>query len=200
MAFDPNDPDTKAALKALVDEALEPVLAKRDELLGEVRKLKKGQQVDPADVQRLEDERDAQKQRADKAEKDAKTAAAAAAKATEDLGKAQGSMQKLLVDNGLNSALAKHGVTNPVHQKAVKAMLAGQVEIADGVAKVGDKSLEDYVSEWSKGDEGKFFVAAPGNGGGGAHGGGGAGNGTDYSKIADPGARIQAARAAGLKQ
>jgi len=87
---------------------------------------------------------------------------------------------KLLVDNGLNEALAKAGV-KPEYLKAAKAMFAGQVQVVtDGenrVAKVGDKGLSDFVTAWAAGDEGKHFVAAPNNSGGGS-GGGGKGQGT----------------------
>jgi len=93
-------------------------------------------------------------------------------------------------------------VSNPVHLKAAKALLSGQVQIvADGdskVVKVGDKALADYIGEWAKGDEGKFFVAAPNNTGGGANGAGGAGNKpTDLAKI-DP--SDKAARVAALQK
>lgn len=178
MSIDLNDPEVKEAIKAAVEEATAPLLAKRDELLSEVKKARKGQQIDPETVSKLEDQIESLKGELTTAQRTAKTATTEADKARKSLESAEGFTRQLLVDNGLTDALAKAGVTNPVHLKAVKSMLSGQVQIvADGdnkVAKVGDKPLTDFVTEWAKGDEGKHFVAAPANGGGGSQGGGGA--------------------------
>jgi len=176
MSFDINAPEVQEAIAAAVEKATAPLLAKRDELLGELKQLRKGKQFNPEDVEKLESQIDALKSQLGEAQKIVKTATKEAEGAKKALQDSEGFTQRLLVDNGLNDALAKAGVTNPVHQKAVKAMLAGQVQIvADGdtrVAKVGDKALSEYVSEWASGDEGKYFVAAPANNGGGASGGG----------------------------
>jgi hypothetical protein len=119
---------------------------------------------------------------ANKSAKDAKTAADKATKALEGEAKF---VQSLLVDNGLSDALVKAGVKEPAHLKAVKAMLSGQVQIvADGdvrVAKVGEKPLGDFVTDWAKSDEGKFFVTAQQNSGGGAQGGNGNASGAPKS-------------------
>ena len=59
--------------------------------------------------------------------------------------------------------------------------------IADGEnrgAKVGDKALTDFVSEWAQSDEGKHFVTAPANSGGGA-GAGKGGNLTPSKKASE---------------
>ncbi len=179
MTIDLNSPEVKAAIAAAVEEATAPLIAKRDELLSEVKKARKGQQIDPAEVAKLEEQIETLRGELTTAQKAAKTATADAEKARKALETAEGFTTRLLVDNGLTEALTKSGVTNPVHIKAAKAMLASQVQIAaDGdskVAKVGDKALADFVGEWAKGDEGKFFVSAANNSGGGAAGGGGAG-------------------------
>ena len=168
-------PEVQAAISAAVEKATAPLLAKRDELLGEVKKLRKNAEIDPADLERVEAERD--ELRAQLA--DATKAAKAAAKAVEEANKraeaAEGSTTKLLADNALVEALSKAGITNPVHQKAVKAMFAGDVQVvADGdskVARIGDKSVVDALTEWAATDEGKHFVAAPDITGGGSQGG-----------------------------
>lgn len=168
-------PEVQAAITAAVEKATAPLLAKRDELLGEVKKLRKNAEIDPADLERVEAERD--ELRAQLA--DANKAAKAAAKAVEEANKraeaAEGSTTKLLADNALVEALSKAGITNPVHQKAVKAMFAGDVQVvADGdskVARIGDKSVVDALTEWAATDEGKHFVAAPDITGGGSQGG-----------------------------
>lgn len=163
--IDLSSPEVIAAIEAAVEKATGPLLAKRDELLGEVKKLRKGQQLDPADLERVESERDEARAALSDANKAAKAATKAADEAVKKLADAEGYTTKLLVDNGLADALAKAGVTNPVHQKAVKAMLASQVSVvADGdvrVPKVGDKALADFITEWAGSDEGKHFVTAP---------------------------------------
>ena len=90
-----------------------------------------------------------------------------------------GFTQKLLIDNGLTDELVKNGVA-PQFLPAVKAMFAGQAQIvAEGdtrTAKIGDKSVSDFVKEWAASDDGKHFVKAPENSGGGSQG---SGNGTN---------------------
>ena len=177
MSIDLNSPEVKAAIQAAVEEATAPLVAKRDELLKELKTARKGQQIDPETVSKLEEQIEALKGELTTAQKAAKTATADAEKARKALEAESGAVQRLLVDNGLTDALTKAGVTNPVHLKAAKALLAAQVQVAaDGdqrVAKVGDKALTDFIGEWAKGDEGKHFVAAPANSGGGAAGGNG---------------------------
>jgi hypothetical protein len=174
MSIDLTSPEAKEAIKAAVEEATAALAAKNKELLGELKEARKGKQVNPEDLEKLESRIEELTGQLTEAQKAAKTATKEAETARKQLQDAEGFTQRLLVDNGLNEALAKAGVTNPVHLKAVKSMLSGQVQIvADGdkkVAKVGEKALADFVSEWAKGDEGKFFVSAPANSGGGAGG------------------------------
>jgi hypothetical protein len=179
--IDTTSPEFKAALKAAVEEATAGLIAKRDELLGEVKKLRKGQSIDPADVEKIEAERDAA--RAEAAE--AKKALGKAAKDLEGANKRATEVeqreQRLLVDNGLNEALAKANVTNPALAKAAKALLASQVQIvAEGenrIVKLGDKALDAAIGEWAGSDEGKHFVSAVSNTGGNSQGGGNKGGG-----------------------
>ena len=179
MSIDLNDKEVKDAIAAAVADAVEEATgglkSKNQELLGKLKKAQAGGVIDPAEHDALERERDQLKA-------DLNAAGRATTKATKDLDaanlraeQAEGFTSKLLVDNGLNEALVKAGVTNPVHQKAAKAMLAGQVQIvADGdtkTPKVGDKPLADFVKTWADGDEGKHFVTAPNSNGGGASNG-----------------------------
>lgn len=200
MSIDLNAPEVQEAIKAAVKEATEALASKNRELLGELKEARKGKDIKPEDLEKLETQIEELKGQLTEAQKTAKTATKEAEKATKALADAEGFTQRLLVDNGLTDALTKAGVSNPVHLKAAKALLSGQVQIvADGdskVAKVGEKALADYIGEWAKGDEGKFFVAAPNNSGGGANGGGG-GSGnktTDLTKIdpSDKAARVAA--------
>lgn len=195
MAFDPNDPETKAALSAAVEEATKGLISKRDELLSEVKKLRKNAEIDPDEFQRLKEEKDALADKLAEQSKAAKNALSEAEKATKQLQKEGDFVSKLLVDNGLNDALTKAGV-KPELAKAVKAMFAGQAQIkADGetrAAMIGDKSISDFVTEWAKSDEGKHFIAAPANSGGGANGGNGSNQTAKTMTRADYSARTQA--------
>lgn len=170
-----NSAEVKAAIKAAVEEATAGLVAKRDELLGENKALKKGRQIDPADVEKLETQLDELRGQLTDAQKAAKTATQTAEKAEKAKAEAESSVARLLVDNGLNEALAKAGVTNPVHIKAAKAMLGKDVLIVDDngakVAKFNDKPLADAITEWAGSDEGKHFVTAADVSGGGSQGG-----------------------------
>lgn len=197
MPFDPKDPEAIAAIDAAVQAAVGPLIAKRDELLGEVKKLraKSSDGVTPEALAAIEQERDKLQTELS----DAKKAIKASEATAKQLEAERGFTTKLLVDNGLVSELTKHGVTNPVHIKAASALLRGGVQIvADGenrVAKVGEKALADFVKEWASGEEGKFFVSAPSNAGGGAPGSNGKPSGADLSKL-PPAQRLAAAREA----
>lgn len=179
MAFDPNDADVKAAIKAAVDEAVAGLQTKNAELLAKLKKATKDAQIDPSEHAALQSELDATQTKLADAAKALKAANAEAEKVKKAYESESKLTHNLLVENGLTDALTKAGVTNPVHLRAAKAMLSGQVQlIAEGenrIAKVGEKPLADYVSEWAKGEEGKYFVAAQQNGGGGAPGGNGKG-------------------------
>jgi hypothetical protein len=183
MAYDPNDAADKKILKdliaaALAEQAIEHeqdvsgLKTKNVELLAKLKKAETGEN-NAAEVSRLEaliEENKGQLKEANKAIKDANKIIIDTQKALET---ESGVTRTLLVDNGLTEALTKANV--PVaFLPAVKALLSSKVELkTEGnsrVAKVGDKSLGDYITEWSQGDEGKHYVAAPGNGGAGAGG------------------------------
>lgn len=185
--IDLSAPEVQAAIKAAVDEATSGLLKKRDELLGEVKKLRKNSEIDPEDYQRLKDENEELQGKVTEAQKATKKAADDAQKALKQAETESSAVRQLLVENGLNEALTKAGV-KPEYLKAAKAMFAKDVQvIADGenrVAKVGDKALTDFVSEWAQSDEGKHFVTAPANSGGGASSGKG-GNLTPSKKASE---------------
>lgn len=199
MSIDLTSPEAKEAIKAAVEEATAGLAAKNKELLAEVKEARKSRTIDPKEIEDRDNEIEALKSQLGEAQKTVKLATTEAEKAKKALEGAEGFTQKLLVDNGLTDALTKAGVTNPVHLKAAKSMLAGQVAIvADGdnrMAKIGDKDLAAAIGEWAKGDEGKFFVAATQNNGGGANGSNSSGLKTDLSNL-PPAQRLAAAREA----
>jgi multidrug efflux pump subunit AcrA (membrane-fusion protein) len=188
MAFDPNDPDTKAAIKAAVEEAAEaakgPLDAKNRELLAELKEARKSATITPEQLSVVEAERDKLRTDLTAAQKAAKDAATAAEKAAKALEAESTVTHRLVAENGLMKALSDAGVTDPAYLEAAKAMHIGSVKIvAEGdtrKAMFGDKELDAAVKEWAAGDVGKKFVSAPNNGGGGAPGGKG---GADAKKI-----------------
>lgn len=192
MPFDPNDPDTKAALKEAVEAAVEaakgPLDAKNKELLTELKEARKGKTIDPAEVDRLEGKVEDLQGKLTAAEKAAADAAKAADKATKALETEANVTHRLLAENGIVKALTDAGVNDPAYLDAAKAMHMPNVKVtAEGdnrVAMYGDKPLADAIKEWAAGDVGKKFVSAPSNGGGGAPGGGGGGSGKTMAKTA----------------
>jgi len=177
--IDLSTPEGKAALQQYIEDATKGLVAKRDELLNEVKKLRKNSEIDPEEFNRIKDENEQLRDKLTESEKLIKktnTELEASKKAIES---ESGFVQKLLIDNGLTEALSKAGV-KPELAKAVKAMFQSQAQIKiDGEnrnAVIGDKSLSDFIGDWAKSDEGKHFIVAPANGGGGANGSNG-GNG-----------------------
>lgn len=195
MAYDPNCTETKAALQAAVDAALEELRQEHEEDIAGlksknkelVQKLAKARQgSDEGEVARLEAELEktqAELAEAKKAlkviEKDLKAATDRAEAAEATAATEANISREMLIGGGLTQALV--GANVPAKfLPAVTAMLKGKVEIKDenGERKafVGDKSLGDFIKEWSQSDEGKIYVEAPGNGGGGANGSGNGGS------------------------
>jgi hypothetical protein len=203
-AFDPDDADTKAGIAAAVDAAIEGLKKKNDELLGKLRKAqeKSGEGIDRAEFERMEAERDEARANLAEAQKQHKAAMKQATDASEALKAEQGFTSRLLIDNGLTTALTEAGVKNPAHLKAAAALLKsnGQLQIVtegdNRVVKAGDKALGDFVKAWAGGDEGKAFVTAANNSGGGAHGSGGSQGGSHTGNMGGTPAERQAAIAA----
>lgn len=189
MAIDMNDPEVKAAIKEAVDAAVEKekegLDSKNKELLAEVKdlkaKLRKTQDVNPDDLARLEAQVEDLQGKLDAATKTATAAARDLEKATKALETEQKFTQKLLVQDGLKSALIEAGVKDVDFIDTLTAKFSGSATIVtegeDRKVVIGDKPLSDYIKEWAGSDSGKKFVAAPINGGGGAPGSGGQGSG-----------------------
>lgn len=180
-AFDPNDPADVALLEekvaAAVTTATEKLEKKNQELRAEKRRAGEGK-VDAVEVERLEAEVEKLTAELKTATTSLKAVTTKAEKAEASLAEATTREQKLLVDNGLQAALAEAGVTDPALAKGAAHLLRGtaKLDIVDvegvRVVKVGDKLLGDYVKEWGQSPEGKAYATAPNNSGGGASGGG----------------------------
>jgi uncharacterized protein (UPF0335 family) len=178
--FDPEDPKAKAAIQEAVDAAVAGLKDQNKQLIADLRKARAaGKEVDPAEIERLENQVSDLQGQLTEANKQLKSATKDAKTAQDALAAEQAHTQKLVVENGITAALTEAGVTNPTLLKAAAAMIRTGQKIdlvADGenrVAKIGDKPLSDFVKGWAAGDEGKTFVSAPGNSGGGAGGSGG---------------------------
>lgn len=162
-------PEVQAAIAAAVEKATAPLVAKRDELLGEVKKLRKNSEIDPAELERVEAERDAARAEAAEAKR-------SLTKATKDLEAATKARDEIanaytgsLKESALTDALTKAGVTDPAYLKAVKALLAGSVEVVEEngarVVKAGGKALDEFITEWAGGEEAKRFRTISAEGG-----------------------------------
>lgn len=201
MPFDPEDKETKAAIAAAVKEAVEEatdgLAAKNRELLGELKKARKGKDVDPAELDRLESENDQLKADLAKVQREAKKTAERAEKSEAMLNEERSKAQKLAIDNGVQAALSKVNVA-PHFSPAAAALMKGKVSLSDdGQLMVGDKPLEAHVAEWSQSDEGKHYIAAPNNSGGG--GGGGSGGGAKVMTRSEFDSKQPAEKAAFVK-
>ncbi len=174
MPIDRNDPEVKALITEVTEAATEALSAKNRELLGEVKTLKakaKGADIDPTEHANLQTQVEELTGKLAAAEGKSKKEIE---KLTKDLTDKDGALRKHLVEQGLTEAAVKAGV--PAHYlEAVKAMHGSKVQLEqkDGayVATLDGKPLAESLTSWAQSDQGKHFVAAPGNSGGGAAGG-----------------------------
>lgn len=186
--IDKDSDEFKQAIAEAVAEATEGLKAKNTELIGKLKKAQQGQQIDPADLQAVEAERDQLKTElanANKALKKANTDLEAANKRADEI---DGAYAGSLKDGALTEALTKAGVTSPALLKAAKALHGSALQVVTDesgarVVKAGDKALADFITEWAGSDEGKHFVAAPDTNGGGSHGS--RGNPNNGDKVPD---------------
>ena len=95
---------------AAVEEATSGLIAKRDELLGKIKKLQQGQQIDPADLAAVEAERDELKGKLTEANKALTKATKAAEDATKRATDIDAAYSRSLSDAALTEALTKAGV------------------------------------------------------------------------------------------
>jgi hypothetical protein len=188
---------------AKVQESVDKLATKNEELIGENRKLKRGAEIKPEDLQAAEERADKAEAELAKAQKAAKDATTAAEKASKALETESAFTQKLLIQDGLKSALIANGVKDEDFIDSLTAKFgSGATVKVDGetrVAMIGDKPLPDAIKEWAGSDAGKKFVSAPMNGGGGAPGGGDKGGGKQITRP-DFDAMDQGARGAFIKE
>lgn len=175
----------EALMSAKVEEETSGLKAKNNELLGKLKKSKETtdglqsqfdelrEAIDAKEAEAAAKDGDIEKIRSQMTAKH-ETAMEAVQK---QLAAEQAVNRKLLVDNGLTSALTEAGVKTE-YLPAVRALIQSSTDIElvdlDGQrsAQIGGENLKDYVTAWAQTDQGKAFVAAPDNSGGGANGSG----------------------------
>ena len=88
-------------------------------------------------------------------------------------------LRQMVTDQALTQALQKNKITNPAYQKAAKKLLSDHIEVAEDESgnpqpkvdtDMGPLSVEQYVQQWTAGEEGAAFL--DGNSGSGARGSG----------------------------
>jgi hypothetical protein len=192
----------QSAFETAINEATTGLVAKNQELLGKLKKAQKDSAIDPAEYQAVQDELTKANEKITELTKANKIAVTEVEKHKKLYETEAGVTHKLVVQNGLTSALIEAKV-KPEYMDAVIALLSPQAKLkAEGdsrVAVIGDKPLTDYVGEWVKSDKGKHYVAAPVNQGGGANGGGGEAHAEGLEKIANPAVRLTAINLAAKK-
>lgn len=173
------------AVQEAVEKATTGLKAKNDELLAAQKKLKD----ENKDLKDKTEQTEAEKKAAEEAaalksgdvekikkqleEKHAKEIA----KLNEENTATKSKLDSVLIDGGIADALVKVNVA-PQYHDAVKALLKTAHKSAlveqDGkvIAHIDGKPITDFITEWSQGDQGKHYVAAPSNGGGGSKGSG----------------------------
>lgn len=168
-----------AKATAKIEESVSRLEAKNEEVIGENRKLKQqvraAGEITPETLQAAEDRADKAEAKIAELDKSVKTLTGERDKAVKALEAETGFTSKLLVQDGLKSALIANGVKDEdfIDTLSAKFALGAQV-VTEGdarVAKIGDKSISDHIKEWAASDAGKKFVEAPNNSGGGAGGG-----------------------------
>lgn len=175
------DTDTeagKAELQKIIDKETQGLKDKRDELLGKVKTLTDGQKAIQDQLDEIKAEKDAaiaeaagkkgdvetiKKQLEEKHAKEIK-------KLTDERDALKSQREKLLIDGGLADALDKANVA-PQFKDAVKALIraGNKVEIVEGdtpSVTIDGKPMNEFVSGWAQGDQGKHYIAADDNSGG----------------------------------
>jgi hypothetical protein len=173
---------TQEQLDAAIEKAIGPLKesignleGKRDELIAENRKLKRGAEIKPEDLTAAEERADKAEAALADATKQVKALTGERDKAVKALEGEQSFTQRLLIQDGLKSALIANGVKDEDFLDTLTAKFAGGASIVtegdQRKAMLGDKPMADAIKEWAGSDAGKKFVSAPDNSGGGAQGG-----------------------------
>lgn len=199
---DENDDKKTADL----EKRLEAFEAKNAELLGELKaERQKRREAEQAKDEAAEEARIKAEEAAEKAgdvealrkqleAKHAKDLAAVNKRADE----AEGQLQRLVIDGGIDAALDAAGMA-PAYKRMLRRDFAAENEITirDGQAYVGDVTLSDAVKKWTE-DESVSGLKAAGQGSGSGAPGGGKSAGKSLADMGEA-ERLELARAGKLK-
>lgn len=182
---------TQADLDAAIEKAVGPLRSKLDEVMDEAkeakRKLRAASEIKPEDLSAAEERADKAEAKLKEQEKQIATLTKERDTAAKSLETESGFTAKLLIQDGIKSALIANGVKDEDFLDALTTKFSSSAAVvADGdtrKAMMGDKAVADAIKEWAASDAGKKFVAAPNNTGGGAPGGKG-GNGGSANPFA----------------
>lgn len=173
---------TQADLDAAIEKAVGPLKdsidkleTKNSEIVGENRRLKRGAEIKPEDLQAAEERAEkAEKELAD-VSKQVKALTGERDNAVKALEAEQGAARSFALEAEVASAIAEGNVV-PALVPAFKAMVmqGAKADLVDGkyAVTIGDKPAREHIKTFLASDEGKAFQAAPHNTGGGAAGGG----------------------------
>lgn len=178
-----NSEEGKTAVQKMVDEAVEGLKNKNNELIGKNKKEREQNESLQSQLEeingklseyqkkQLEGETDVSKVREQLTTQHQKEIE----KFQTELSTSKSTIEKLVIDNGLSDAITKANIA-PHHIPAVKALIRTENKIAisdnEGIpsATVNGQGLHEFVKSWASGDVGKHYVSAGNNGGGGASG------------------------------
>lgn len=178
----------KELVKELTSGSVEKLETKNGELIAANKKLKKERDENSSKITEYEEELEELKKSNGSQDFDAKLEKETK-KLTKEITDLKSQNENLkresendLIERSLSSALVKANISSE-HFDAVEALLKSKnkmvVDETDREVKVGDKSLNEFVTEWSQGDVGKRYVAVKTNTGGGAGGSGKGGTGNE---------------------
>ena len=159
-------------LQALVENLQTQVTAtdaKNKELVLENRKIKnQNKELDFDTYNKVLEENDTLKSELSKTKGELNLKAKDLEKLSGTLTEKENYLKNLTLENSLNEQLTKVNV-KPELLPAVKALLKGQASVNENNVLIGDKSINDFMAEWSATD-GKAYIQAPANSGTGAMG------------------------------
>ena len=169
-------------------EEIEALKGKNKELLTEKKKLKmKYDDVDIEEFSKLQDKYDNLEAEYKKLEKSHGTLTKDFEKTSQALSEKDENLRKMLVDDGIAKALnslEKHKLNDGALELATLAIKNKGVELIDGIPMVGDKALNEYITnDFLQDPVSKNLVTPNPNMGGGANGGNGNGGNPTQGKL-----------------
>lgn len=196
-----------AAAVAKVQESVDRLESKNEELIAENRKAKAAaraaSEIKPEDLTAAEERAEKAEAALTQAQKDLKAITVERDKAVKGLETEQGAARSYALEAEINAAIAAGNIV-PALVPAFTAMLKqnAKAELVDGkyAVKIGEKAAKEHVTEFLATEEGKAFKAATVNGGGGAPGSDGSGSGGKQVSRSAFDAMDQGARATFAKE